>query len=144
MMRLGAIFWLLLVATTGFAMFAVKYEVQGLDDEYARTRKAIAAEERQISVLQAEWAYLNRPAALASLNQRFLALSPLATQQLAAGVEGLPMRPEAPPEPAVAAAPPGSARLIAAAARPDALGQLIAVAARPDALGQLIAQLAGR
>ncbi|HEV2303524.1 MAG TPA: hypothetical protein VGR91_18320 [Stellaceae bacterium] len=130
MMRLGTIFWLLLVATTGFLTFAVKYEVQGLDDAYAHTKKAIATEASQIRVLKAEWAYLNRPAALAALSQRFLALAPIATTQLVAGVGEVPMRPDPPPPPAVAAAAPPNP--------PQAAPQ------RPNSLGELIAQVAGR
>ena len=137
-MRVGTIFWLLLVAATGFLTFVVKYEVQGLDDAYAHTRNAIAAEESQIRALKAEWAYLNRPAALAAFNERFLSLKPIATQQLLADVSGLPMRPEAAPTPlAVAAAAPA----IPPQTAPSPSRQ---PPAHPDALGQLIAQVAGR
>lgn len=129
MMRLSTVFWLLLVATTGFLTFAVKYEVQGLDDAYAHTRKAIAAEKSQIRVLEAEWAYLNRPAALAALNRRFLSLAPVATTQLVASLGEVAMRPDTPPLPAVAAAAPPS---------PQASPQ------SPNSLGELIAQVAGR
>jgi hypothetical protein len=129
MMRLSTIFWLLLVATTGFLTFAVKYEVQGLDDAYAHSRKAIAAEKSQIRVLEAEWAYLNRPAALAALNRRFLSLAPVATTQLVASLGEVPMRPDAPPSSAVAAAAPANPQ----AAPPG-----------PNSLGELIAQVAGR
>ena len=38
MIRFGALFWLVLVSATGFAMFGVKYQVQALEDELARTR----------------------------------------------------------------------------------------------------------
>lgn len=128
MMRLSTVFWLLLVATTGFLTFAVKYEVQGLDDAYAHSQKAIAAEKSQIRVLEAEWAYLNRPAALAALNQRFLSLAPVATTQLVASAGEVPMRPDAPPSSAIAAAP----------ANPQAAPP------GPNSLGELIAQVAGR
>ena len=32
MIKLGTLFWLALVSTTGFATFAVKYGVQSLED----------------------------------------------------------------------------------------------------------------
>jgi hypothetical protein len=138
MMRVGTMFWLLLVATTGFLMFAVKYEVQGLDETYARTQKAIAVEDSQIRVLKAEWAYLNRPAALAALNERFLSLQPVATQQLLASVADVPVRPGAPPTPeAIAAAAPSTALGNAPPAAP-------AASKPPASLGELIAQVAGR
>ena len=41
----------------------------------------------------AEWAYLNRPDALAQMNQRYLSLAPIATKQLIANIADIPMRP---------------------------------------------------
>ena len=77
-------------------MFAVKYEVQGLADQLARNVKQADDTERDIRVLDAEWAYLNRPDALAQMNQRFLSLAPIATKQLRTSLADIPMRP-APP-----------------------------------------------
>ena len=106
MIKLSALFWLVLVSATGFATFAVKYEVQAVADELAQTTKRSDDAERDIRVLGAEWAYLNRPDALAQMNQRYLSLAPMATKQLIAGVSDVPMRPAPPPvaEPAVAVA----------------------------------------
>ncbi len=59
MIRLGTLFWLVLVSATGFAMFGVKYQVQVLEDELARTNRATATEEHELRVLEAEWAYLD-------------------------------------------------------------------------------------
>src|ERR1700682_3620172 len=61
MIRVGTLFWLVLVSASSFAMFGVKYQVQALEDELARTKRATAAEEHEIRVLDAEWAYLTRP-----------------------------------------------------------------------------------
>jgi hypothetical protein len=97
MIRLSTLFWLVLVSATGFAMFAVKYEVQALADELAQTTKRAGDAEHDIRALDAEWAYLNRPDALAQMNQRYLSLVPIATKQLRAGVADLPMRPVPPP-----------------------------------------------
>jgi cell division protein FtsL len=97
MIRLSALFWLVLVSATGFAMFAVKYEVQALADQFAQTTKRTDDAERDIRVLDAEWAYLNRPDALAQMNQRYLSLAPIATKQLIASVSVIPMRPPPPP-----------------------------------------------
>ncbi len=100
MIRLSALFWLVLVSATGFAMFAVKYEVQALADQFAQTTKRADDAERDIRVLDAEWAYLNRPDTLAQMNQRYLSLAPIATKQLIASVAVIPMRPPpAPPPP---------------------------------------------
>lgn len=105
MIRLGTLFWLVLVSTTAFAMFGVKYQVQALEDELARTNRATAAEEHELRVLEAEWAYLTRPATLEAMNRQFLSLSPIATKQLHATAADIPLRPPPPPEPAPAEAP---------------------------------------
>lgn len=118
MIRVRTLFWLVLVSATAFAMFGVKYRVQALEDELDRTKRATAAEEHEIRVLDAEWAYLTRPETLEAMNRRFLSLVPISTKQLRANVTDIPMRPvpQPPPEDAVAvataeAAPPPSAPL---------------------------------
>src|ERR1700726_3227675 len=114
MIRLGTLFWLVLVSATGFAMFGVKYQVQALEDELARTNRATAAEEHELRVLEAEWAYLTRPATLEAMNRQFLSLSPIATKQLHATAADIPLRPPPPAEPpaVVAAAEPAPAASI--------------------------------
>jgi hypothetical protein len=122
MIRLGTLFWLVLVSATGFAMFGVKYQVQALEEELGRTNRATAAEEHEIRVLEAEWAYLTRPATLETMNRQFLSLGPIATKQLHTTAADIPLRPppaELPPvqppavvaaaEPAPAASTPPSA-----------------------------------
>jgi hypothetical protein len=93
MIKLSALFWLVLVSATGFAMFAIKYEVQAVADQLAQTTKRADDAERDIRVFDAEWAYLNRPDALAQMNQRYLSLAPIATKQLIANIADIPMRP---------------------------------------------------
>jgi cell division protein FtsL len=97
MIKLSALFWLILVSATGFAMFAVKYEVQSVADQLAQTTKRADDADRDIRVLDAEWAYLNRPDALAQMNQRYLSLTPIATKQLIANIGDIPLRPVPPP-----------------------------------------------
>jgi hypothetical protein len=126
MIRLSTLFWLVVVATAGFAMFAVKYEVQGLADELARTVKQADDTERDVRVLDAEWAYLNRPDALAQMNQRLLSLVPIATKQLRTSLGDIPMRPAPPPPPPPPPAPVETVAAVAADAP-------IAVAAAPAA-----------
>ena len=115
MIRLGTIFWLVLVSATGFAMFGVKYQVQALEDELARTNRATATEEHELRVLEAEWAYLTRPATLEAMNRQFLSLGPIATKQLHATANDIPLQPPPPPEP-----PPAEPPAIVAAAEPAA------------------------
>jgi hypothetical protein len=105
MIRLRSLFWLLLVSATGFAMFGVKYQVQALEDQLARINRAAAAEEHEIRVLDAEWAYLTRPETLDGMNRQFLSLAPISTKQLRTTVADIPMRPPpASPPPPIAAA----------------------------------------
>jgi hypothetical protein len=105
MIRLRSLFWLLLISATGFAMFGVKYQVQALEDQLARIDRAAAAEEHEIRVLDAEWAYLTRPQTLEAMNRQFLSLVPTSTKQLRTTVVDIPMRalPPAPPQPVEAA-----------------------------------------
>ena len=98
MIRLGALFWLLLVVAAGFVTFKVKYAVQDLEDELNRVKKQTVAEQQEIRVLSAEWTYLNQPERLAHLNRRFLQLAPIGPKQLQQKVEDIPLRP--PPLPA--------------------------------------------
>jgi hypothetical protein len=113
MIRLGTLFWLVLVSTTAFAMFGVKYQVQALEDELARTNRATAAEEHELRVLEAEWAYLTRPATLEAMNRQYLSLGPIATKQLHATAADIPLRPPPPAEP-----PPVEPPAVVAAAEP--------------------------
>ena len=137
MIRLSTVFWLVVVSTAGFAMFAVKYEVQSLADQLARTVRQVDDTERDIRVLDAEWAYLNRPDALAQMNQRFLSLVPIATKHLRTGVADIAMRPAPPPPPAPVETVAADAPVAAAAAPPptDAGAppdQTVGVAAQPS------------
>src|SRR5262249_18036347 len=92
MIKLGTLFWLVFVSVTGFALFAVKYGVQSLEDELNRTKKATAAEEHAIRADEAEWAYLTRPETLDEMNRRHLSLGPIATKQLRIAVGDIPLR----------------------------------------------------
>ncbi len=97
MTRLGVVFWGGLVLASGFATFNVKYAVQSIDDELARVRRQTIADQQEIRVLSAEWAYLNQPERLAQLNQNLLQLAPMTTKQLQGRVEEIALRvPRAP------------------------------------------------
>jgi len=113
MIRVGTLFWLVLVSATGFAMFGVKYQVQALEEELARTKRATAAEEHEIRVLDAEWAYLTRPETLEGMNRQFLSLAPISTKQLHTTAADIPLRP-VPPAPPPAAAPAEATTVVAA------------------------------
>ncbi len=103
MIRLSTLLWLCFVAALGFAMFEVKYEVMDIEDQFAKTNRAILADRDAIHVLQAEWSYLSQPSRLADLAKRHLNLAPVQTKQLGR-IEEIPLRPGANPT-AIAAAP---------------------------------------
>ncbi|HEX9810432.1 MAG TPA: cell division protein FtsL [Alphaproteobacteria bacterium] len=96
-----ALLWIVLVAAVGFGLFQVKHRVQALEEELGRLNAAIVAEQDQIHVLRAEWAYLNRPKRLEELNAEYLGLGPMAPEQRVA-LDGIGLRPPVapPPEPA--------------------------------------------
>ncbi len=104
MIRRSTIFWLLLVAASGYAMFQVKYEVGQLEDELARVNHQIVADHEAMHVLSAEWSRLNQPSRLDELAKRHLHLGAIATSQIGQ-VETLPRR-AAPAAAAIAATQP--------------------------------------
>ena len=106
MIRLASLFWLALVAVTGFATFKVKYAVQDIEDALNKVRRHTVAEQQEIHILRAEWTSLNQPERLADLNRRLLSLAALAPKQLQRKIEDVPLRPmPEPAEPLVASAP---------------------------------------
>jgi len=118
MIKLAGWFWLVLVSSAAFTMFAVKYEVQSLEEELNRARKEIAAEEHAIRMDEVEWAYLTRPQTLEEMNRRHLSLIPIATTQLRVTIPDILMRP--PPSPPVEEAVAAAAPLTAEATPSDA------------------------
>ena len=122
MNKLATLFWLVLVSAAGFAMFAVKYQVQSLEDELNRAKKDTIAEEHAIRMDEVEWAYLTRPETLEEMNQRHLSLLPIATTQLRTSLADIPLRPSpssSPPvEEAVASAAPSAENAPAIMASP--------------------------
>jgi hypothetical protein len=142
MIRLASVFWLLLVSAAALATFAVKYEVQALDVRLAEAKKATAAEIQDLRVLDAEWAYLNRPEILAAMNQRFLSLAPITRKQLQTTAAEIPMRPAPAPAPPAVSPParPGAGSGPGGAAAPsppaDAPPVVAASLDRPAAQGK--------
>ena len=128
MIRLRTLFWLLLVSATGFAMFAVKHQVQALDDELTRINRATATEDHEVRVLDAEWAYMTRPETLERINREFFSLVPISTKQLRTSIADLPMRPPPPAPPA-----PAEAANAVAAAEPPAVSETASPASEPAA-----------
>lgn len=152
MIRLSTLFWLALVAASGAAMFTVKYRVQAIEQQLLRTEQTTVATQRRLRVLNAEWAYLNRPSALAQLNARFLSLVPITTKELRPSLAELPMRPPAVPEALVASRSPSQRQpthpvvtaMLEHPATAAAASLVPARAAAPRSLDALIARIAAR
>lgn len=92
MMRLGTVFWLVLVLAAGFTTFKVKYAIQDTEDQLRRVRRQTFAEQQEIRVLNAEWTYLNQPERLSDLNRRFLGLAAINARQLQRTIDEIPLR----------------------------------------------------
>ena len=122
MIRLGTLFWLVLVSASAFAMFGVKYQVQALEDELARTNRAAATEEHELRVLDAEWAYLTRPETLDAMNRQFLSLGPIATKQLHTTATDIPLRPPPAAEPPLTGPPAVEPPAVVAGSEPAPAG----------------------
>jgi hypothetical protein len=100
---------LVMVVVCATWAYRVNYATQEASDRAAELRAAIAAEREAIAVLNAEWAYLNRPdrlRALVAANAEALGLAELTPDQF-----GAPAMVAYPPEPTDlhSAASPGAA-----------------------------------
>ena len=76
------LFWIVLASVVGFGLFQVKYKVQTLEEDLARLNLEITAEQELLHVLNAEWAFLNRPARLQVLSARHLRLGQPRIEQI--------------------------------------------------------------
>ncbi len=95
-MRYSTMFWIVLAALSGSALFYTSQQVTGGRDQLARIEKNIGQEEESLRVLQAEWSYLNQPERLEKLAQQYLDLAPMTGRQFARLAE-IPLRPAAAP-----------------------------------------------
>jgi len=80
--RISTLLSFALAVMAGAVLFRVSQNVQQAEDNLAHLKKEITYEEKTIHVLQAEWAYLNRPARLEKLAGEHLDLVPVNTTQL--------------------------------------------------------------
>ncbi len=81
-------------------VYGLKYSVEETASEKARIERQIDRQEGELSLLQADWAYLNQPAHIAPIvvrHQEALGLEP-ARQEQFGSVAGLPMRPVEQPD----------------------------------------------
>jgi len=65
-----------------FGVYAMKYEVERLEDRARVLRHDIALQEQSLQVLEAEWSYLNNPGRLQELAARHLDLAPVPVRRI--------------------------------------------------------------
>lgn len=76
-------------------VYALKYQVEQTASEKHAIERQIDRQEGELSLLKADWAYLNQPAHVGPLIARHaeaLGLQPIAPEQFGS-IEALPMRP---------------------------------------------------
>jgi len=81
-------------------VYGLKYSVEETASEKVRIERQIDRQEAELSLLQADWAYLNQPAHVAPIvvrHQAALGLEPVKQEQFA-NMDGLPMRPVEKPD----------------------------------------------
>lgn len=81
-LRLNSIIYFACFAVAAYALYMVKFSVQNLQHEVAQTQKQLAQEKESLHLLNAEWAYLNRPERLRRLADTHLNLVPLDSRRM--------------------------------------------------------------
>lgn len=90
MIRPLTLVWIALIAGASSLLYAISYEVEGLEDELAALNRQIVDEQETIRVLHAEWAQLNQPERLRLLADAFTDLQPMRPDQLASSIDAVP------------------------------------------------------
>jgi len=118
------LFWFALFLTTSIALYNISNRAHALSEELRGLNAKIEAEQANIHVLKAEWAYLATPAKIQAAAKKHLNLQPTAVKQVVALndlADRLPTRNEAMAGVTVSGKPLASiASLPAAAARTGA------------------------
>jgi len=94
MIRPAMVLIILLVASLGITLFAVKYQVQDLEEELIGFNRSITDERQAIHVLKAEWSHLNEPTRLKNLAKRYLDMNAIESDQVGTADELLPRKAE--------------------------------------------------
>lgn len=88
-MKLSSLVWMVVIVVASFMLYKVKYQVQALKNEVASVSRQLEHEREALHVVNAEWAYLNRPERLQRLAGKYLAATDLTVSQIAE-VEEIP------------------------------------------------------
>ena len=81
-MNLRVLINMVCLAVLAIGVYLVKYSVQDVQTNVVTLRKDLATEKESLHLLNAEWAYLNRPDRLRQLADRHLDLVPLDSRQI--------------------------------------------------------------
>ena len=81
-MSLMDVMWLGLVFAVAVALFVLKYEIQGLEDDLTVRQTEIDKHTQAIHVLEAEWTFLNDPSRLRRLGADQLQLAPVSPDRI--------------------------------------------------------------
>ena len=84
---------------SGITLMRSSHEVQRTEREIAALEREERAEREEIRVLNAEWAYLNRPERLEALAAQYLELVPPGADQMISSVKDIPDEDIVPPIP---------------------------------------------
>jgi hypothetical protein len=95
MTRVAGILFFLTAAGAALFLFHIKQEVREMEKELGIAHHNILRHQEAIQVLRTEWSYLNRPARIAELAERYRDMQQLAARQFV-GFEEIPYRSAAP------------------------------------------------
>ncbi len=93
MIRPATVLIVLLAASLSLTLFVVKYQVQDFEGELVEYNRALTDDRQAIHVLKAEWSYLNQPARLRNLAERYLGFAAIETRQVGTADEFFPILP---------------------------------------------------
>ncbi len=91
MTRVAAFLFILTAAGAALFLFHIKQEVREMEEELGIAHSNILRHQEAIQVLHTEWSYLNQPARIAELAERYLDMQQLAARQFV-GFEEIPFR----------------------------------------------------
>ncbi len=86
----GALFFLTAVSAALF-LFHIRQQVREMEEELGIAQRNILRHQEAIQVLRTEWSYLNRPARIAELAERYLDMQQLLARQFVS-FEEIPYR----------------------------------------------------
>ena len=81
-LRLNTMICCVCFAIAAYALYMVKFSVQNLQRDVVVAQHSLAQEKESLHLLNAEWAYLNRPERLRRLSDAHLNLVPLDSRRM--------------------------------------------------------------